>query len=265
MSLIGSLISAGSNLLGGIIGAKASRDNTQDQINFARDQAAASEALQREFAQHGIRWRVEDAKAAGLHPLFALGGSGATFTPAAASINFDNGGVEMGRALAAAGQDLGRAISAQKTPVERQMEAAALRGAEARAEKDFAEAAYWRSRAAREFQGTMSSSSLPLFFGSPNAMSLFDGQYDVLQPKPAEIESRSSNNRSAGAGTHVFWRSYEINPGKTVYLPFSDEGPAEVLQSIPLWFWPVVLEYNRQHLGESAVEALKSVVPFLNN
>ena len=29
--------------------------------------------LQREFAQHGIQWRVADAKAAGIHPIVAMG------------------------------------------------------------------------------------------------------------------------------------------------------------------------------------------------
>lgn len=38
-------------------------------------------ALQREFAQNGIRWRVDDAKAAGLHPLAALGASGSSYSP----------------------------------------------------------------------------------------------------------------------------------------------------------------------------------------
>lgn len=38
-------------------------------------------ALQREFAQNGIRWRVDDAKAAGLHPLAALGASSASYSP----------------------------------------------------------------------------------------------------------------------------------------------------------------------------------------
>lgn len=38
-------------------------------------------ALQREFAQMGIRWRVQDAKAAGLHPLAALGMQPAQASP----------------------------------------------------------------------------------------------------------------------------------------------------------------------------------------
>jgi len=37
--------------------------------------------LQKDFAQHGIRWRVEDAKAAGIHPLAAVGAAGASYSP----------------------------------------------------------------------------------------------------------------------------------------------------------------------------------------
>lgn len=47
---------------------------------------ADNTALQREFAQNTIRWRVEDAKAAGLHPLFGLQGNNATFSPNAVSV-----------------------------------------------------------------------------------------------------------------------------------------------------------------------------------
>ena len=38
-----------------------------------RQQMRHSDDLQREFAQNGISWKVEDAKRAGLHPLAALG------------------------------------------------------------------------------------------------------------------------------------------------------------------------------------------------
>lgn len=43
--------------------------------------ADRNEQLQKEFAQHGIRWRVEDAKAAGIAPLAALGASTVSFQP----------------------------------------------------------------------------------------------------------------------------------------------------------------------------------------
>lgn len=42
---------------------------------------------QKEFAQNTIQWRVADAKAAGLHPLFGLQGNNATFSPNPVTVN----------------------------------------------------------------------------------------------------------------------------------------------------------------------------------
>lgn len=38
-------------------------------------------ASQKEFAQNSIQWRVADAKKSGIHPLFALGANGSSYTP----------------------------------------------------------------------------------------------------------------------------------------------------------------------------------------
>lgn len=54
-----------------------------ENLKLARDNMA----MQREFAQNGIRWRVEDAQAAGLHPLAALGMNPANASPAQAMFN----------------------------------------------------------------------------------------------------------------------------------------------------------------------------------
>lgn len=94
--ILGSLISAGASILGGVLGRNSAND--------ALDQ-------QREFAKHGIRWKVEDAKAAGIHPLFALG---APPTPFSMPV-----GNDFGAGIAAAGQDIGRAIDARRTAPER--------------------------------------------------------------------------------------------------------------------------------------------------
>lgn len=50
--------------------------------NIAQQQRANDQnyAAQKEFAQNSRQWAVQDAKAAGLHPLYALGGA-TTFTP----------------------------------------------------------------------------------------------------------------------------------------------------------------------------------------
>lgn len=51
------------------------------QMNQAKKEAQANRDLQREFAQNSIQWKVADAKKAGLHPLYALGSNGASYTP----------------------------------------------------------------------------------------------------------------------------------------------------------------------------------------
>lgn len=87
--MLGEIISAGANIIGGIMGNNA---------------AKRQEKLQRDFAQQGIQWKVEDAKKAGVSPLFALGAPTHSYSP----VNV--GGAA--QSLAAAGQDIGRAVSA---------------------------------------------------------------------------------------------------------------------------------------------------------
>lgn len=113
MSLIGAAgIAAGASLLGGLFGKKS-----QDQANRqALENARLDRELQTKFAKEGIRWRVEDAKLAGLHPLYALGGTGATYTPSALQLDSRS---PVGEGLAAAGQDIGRAVAATSTIRER--------------------------------------------------------------------------------------------------------------------------------------------------
>lgn len=110
--MIGEILSAGASLLGGFLNRSAAKDAAaQQQANFDRNIQ-----MQQDFAQQGIRWKVADAKAAGIHPLFALGSSGASFSPVASTIGADT---SMGTAMANAGQDLGRAINSTRTQSER--------------------------------------------------------------------------------------------------------------------------------------------------
>lgn len=81
------------------------------QSDTDRSAANRNVDLQREFAQQGIRWKVADAKAAGIHPLFALGASTTSFQ------NVVGGGSDYG--LPEMGQDIGRAMEAGRTARER--------------------------------------------------------------------------------------------------------------------------------------------------
>lgn len=109
--VIGAGISAAGSLLGGILGDRAANQRNQQSMEFAREQMA----MQREFAQSGIRWRVADAKAAGVHPLYALGAQ--THSPSPVSVMQESS--PMPDALASMGQSIGRAVEATQTAPER--------------------------------------------------------------------------------------------------------------------------------------------------
>lgn len=124
------------------ISAAASRNASREQrlaTQTANDQNAAT---QREFAQMGLQWKVADAKAAGLHPLSAIGAQGASFSP---SFVTDTSKADFSREM---GQNLSRAALAMD-PTAREMSAAQLDAVKAGAAKDWALAAAADSEAAR--------------------------------------------------------------------------------------------------------------------
>lgn len=104
--------------LGGMLDAKS-------QQEYEREMAERNINLQREFAQNGIRWKVEDAVKAGLHPLYALGASTQSFSPVSAGSN----SLEPMDHLANMGQDITRAVASTRTAEERQMAGLQLQSA----------------------------------------------------------------------------------------------------------------------------------------
>lgn len=95
--MIGALIGAGTSLLGGFLNNRANAKAQKQQYQ-----------QQKEFAQSGIQWKVEDAKKAGIHPLYALGASTAQYAPQSV------GGQDFSF-LSDAGQNIGRAIDATRS------------------------------------------------------------------------------------------------------------------------------------------------------
>jgi hypothetical protein len=61
--------------------AAAQKRASDKAANIQSDIANMNVDLQKEFAQTGVRWKVADAKAAGIHPLAALGAQTQGFNP----------------------------------------------------------------------------------------------------------------------------------------------------------------------------------------
>lgn len=233
----GSIIPAAMNLLGGSQAAKEARE-TSDQNVF----------LQKEFAQHGVRWRVEDAKAAGLHPLFALGAQGAQYSPSAVV-----GASPMGTAISQAGQSLGRAVQAQETDAQREAVRLNLALLEQRLATDYAqEMSIWSQIALRE-QGAMQSSPFPSDVvvgayaprGRIEEHALFE---DAVQLQPDQVSSRNSAFPEQTAGRdHSAWREFNMG-GFRILLPATGQGG--IPEEIDIAMLPFILAANRRRYGE---------------
>lgn len=124
-------IQAGAGLLGGKMSAKEQREI-----------ALMNQAFQREVGQNQIQWRVSDAKAAGIHPLYALG------TPGISTGPMHIGSSTRGEAFAQAGQDISKGVRGAVAELNANR-AAELKVLNASAMKDEAIASYYNSQAKR--------------------------------------------------------------------------------------------------------------------
>lgn len=113
-----SLLSAGSSLLGGMFGGKTS--SAQKEINYLNAEAMKQNMyLQEQSFYNPVHWRVQDAKRTGINPLVALGMNpymGATSMMGDSVGGTRNSAID---GLAAAGQDVSRAIAGIQTKEQR--------------------------------------------------------------------------------------------------------------------------------------------------
>lgn len=118
LGMIGGILGGLGQLAGGAASLFGGRGNDNSWMSYVN--AQQDREFQRAAMQHGIRWKVEDAKAAGVHPIFALGAP--PFSPNPTTVMADSGGGDSGLAsgLSNMGQGLERAISATQTKPERE-------------------------------------------------------------------------------------------------------------------------------------------------
>lgn len=89
--MLSAIIGAAGSIAGGLLGSQDKRRDRQ---------------MQEKFAKNAIQWKAADALKAGIHPLYAMGAQTHSFAPVSA------GGTDLGSGIAAAGQDLSRAVAA---------------------------------------------------------------------------------------------------------------------------------------------------------
>ena len=223
--------------VGGVAGLISSG---QSQANAAKLNQLNYEH-QKEFAQNGIRWKVADAKAAGLHPLAALGASTAQYTPATAIGDSPDWSF-----LSDAGQSIGRAVDAKRTQQERveqqqkQDAAFALKAENQKAENDLIRAqtaSIQQDMALRQAkaseQAVRTQQQVPAMPSLGRDGSVIAGQGDATSPagieaKPAEIVVNDPQTRTAEAGSHPDKRWLRTSTGG--YQPVRSEAAQNALE-----------------------------------
>lgn len=214
---------------GGVLSGQNQRKSMHEQMD-----------AQREFAQMGIRWRVEDAKAAGVHPLYALGASTATYSPVSV------GDTGIGSALQGLGQDVSSAYARQQTEAERRTSAAAqafrqseidaqnkaehaerLRGLKLEndmRQMDFNERALGLNRPIAQAINAPTQVGVPFPSGTvAESFPITDhrGRVDAgaIKLEPVEQKARDPHVPSHEAGSSAAWKRVEVAPGQYMDVP----------------------------------------------
>lgn len=187
--LIGAGISAAGSLIGGSMKNDSAEKIAQQNI-----------AMQREFAQNGVQWKVADARKAGISPLAALGANTSTFSNVV-------GGEGMGDSIADASQDIGRAVAATKGSKDREgmveNKANELKLKNMDLQNQLLGAQIAKLTAPAHVGPPMPTATNPSFIdGQGNTPSL-----GIVKMKPSEINPGSPDNLGAepGVGPDVNW------------------------------------------------------------
>jgi len=181
---LGAIVGAGASIASSLLG-KSAADKANENANQIAQQNIA---LQKEFAQSGIQWKVADAQKAGIHPLYALGANTHSFAPVSVGSSvpsFDG--------IAQAGQQIGRAIDATRDKAGQQQAALQTAFAAAQVEGQQLDNQIKRAQLASRLATVRSpaSNSIPSN-SSPGGSNQFDGQGDAipLNNQGVKLETR---------------------------------------------------------------------------
>lgn len=200
------------------------QERQMDQAN--QDQLSLSSQnlqFQKELAKNGVRWRVEDAVAAGLHPLV-----GAGINPASASpVTYMPGSVDqrrdIGEGISRMGQGIARSQLAKATEDERLLNHAQIE--KLKADADMSRAAAAESLARIKNMGLPPPTPVPDKY---KAYKLPDGSTEMalspdysasIMSDPLSMWATSVKKAFGGPDTLPFWHAISRS-GKSLMRPW---------------------------------------------
>ncbi|WNK13902.1 MAG: DNA pilot protein [Microvirus sp.] len=234
---IGAAIGGAAGLAGGFL-SNASNKSTAN-TNWEH---------QKEALQNSVRWRVADAKAAGIHPLYAMGQAPMTVSP----MGFED---RIGPELKNMGQDVGNVVANMKTNQEQtnmkmdrwyqeQMNVAQLRNTDALTAKYLSEA----SRADRERPNIS-----PPGLGVQNEFGADPGTHGqgLVDVKAAEQLTTKKDQPWSSAGANPGYQLRYLDKGLPMYLPIAEgDSPEETISEMSLPAWAGLLQRNARIFGK---------------
>lgn len=257
MSLLSSIAGP---ILGGLVGGyfdyKAQKQQSEDAA-ASREQAdrlnAQNIAMQKEFAQTGIQWRVEDAKKAGIHPLAALGGGGAAYAPSSVVGSYDSGRPEF---LRSTGQNISRAINQAMTPDQKVERALRLKSLDLDNQLKQKEIDGLNTPG---IPGLTSNSSLGRHLLGQNPLNYnYQGGYVTEQPTQKSHASPGKPHQAAGEYTdYVFARTatgLHPVPSKEMQEAIEDKFVPETLWALRNYAFPTLNSNMRNAMRPSLRE-----------
>lgn len=225
-------LAAAAPAVGSVAGALMNKRSADKQLSFLKGQESRGYAWQKEMATTGIQKRVADAKAAGIHPLAALGASVSYGSPASV-------GTAPIADMSQMGQDIGRAVAATATNHERKMMDIQLDNAQLDNEMKRIEV----TNARRSLTGQVGP-----------------GVPDQVQNMPAQVTSHASGRRNIEAGSVTSTGFARTPGGGLTPVPSRDVKERIEDQMIPELVW-AAQNYMGPMLGSSKNKPPKSELP----
>lgn len=249
--IVGPLLSAGSNIAGGLISDSANRQAAQQNENF-----------QREYRADNIQSIVADAKKAGIHPLYGLGAPGSGGQPTRV-------GSELGKSIGQAGQDVGRAIGRSKSSEQKRADQLSLRLLENQVKRDdivteqalasegalnkidsfnsigpvYDETKKYKSSGRLQSRADIGDTPFP---GGQDPSTLTES---LIEIEPSKVKTHAKGQPGTRAGKDPAMKRYTLPGDIPLDWLASDEGLAEAMQDTPLALWPTLYQHNVAKYG----------------
>lgn len=230
------------------------RQQLADNQAWAREQLSRNEQLQREFATHGIQWKMADAAAAGLHPVYGAGLGGAAYASNPVVVNpvvtpspSQQVSPVYSRSSAdfqGMGQGIGRLIEAliKKDAVK---DAALAAAVDSNAAVTNQAASSMGVIAPQAFTPGGEMEWAPRVFVPPSTLNALDTRTYVAD----EVPSVRSDEPSVTAGSpRAAWSQYDVG-GMKMDLPSKDVSEPLEAMSEGFWISVAVITHNINKYG----------------